>query len=272
MIYRKFNPGILIAVAAWILMLVAFGCSGEKAAWEEAQKTGTIQAYEEFLKAHPEGEFAVGAKNRIEEIHLTAAEKANTVTAYEEFLQLYPDGDLAEKARAAIERIFPSFNKETAVAVESIPDTVWDGKVVFHKIDEEGFAHFTMTGTVKVTGAEEEFPFFCATNVELPPGMKLPAAVFNHQGLKGVITTKKSVFNRHLKTTTVTVKGKKYNTIKRPYEVDRLEMNPVHAKVKVDPPGDIYIVAGPAGVKLKKEGGGFLLVDGEAKLLNKIYQ
>jgi hypothetical protein len=272
MIYRKRISDILVFTLVCAFILGAIGCSGEKAAWEEAQKAGTIQAYEEFLKTHPEGEFAASAKTRIGEIHLTAAEQANTVTAYEEFLKLHPDGDLAEKARAAIETLNPSFKTDEVVAVESIPATVWGGEVVFQKVDEEGFIHFTMTGTVKVTGDAEEFPFFCAGDIELPAGMKLPAAVFSHRGLKGVITTKKSVFNKHLKTTTVTVKGKKYNTIKRPFEVDRLEMNPVHAKVKADPAGDIFIVAGPAGVKLKKEDNGFILVEGAAKLLNKKLQ
>lgn len=254
------------------ILLLLSACSGEKNEWKDAITQNTIQAYEDFLQAHPDGEFAAGAKAKIESIYLDQAKKTNTISAYREFLQRYPDGKLAEEAQSHIEKIYPSFSADTPLKIDSVPEATWGGNVLFEKIDDEGFVHFSLTGTMKVKGSGKEIPIFCCQQIELAPELRLSTDIFNKKDMKAITTTKKSNIKQHLKIEKVTVNGKTYNTIKQPYEVDRIEYDPVHGKVKLEQEGVEFIISGPNGAKLKKEGNGFLLVEGEAKLFNKKYE
>jgi len=272
MIHRKkFFAGLVFGlfVASGLFFT---GCSGEKGAWEEAVSNNNIQAYEEFLKTYPKSTFVDEAKARIRSIYLEEAKEANTITAYKKFLVQYPEGKLAEEARTLIEKIYPSFSLNTVLKIKSITETVWNGNISFEKVDESGFLYFTMKGTVKVTGDEKEIHFFCSQFIKLAPNLRLPTFVFNKKGLAGITTTKPSNIKRHLKTKSVTIKGKTYQTLKRPFETGSIELNPVYGKIKKDQESHEFIVAGANGAKLKKEGSGYLLVEGEAKLFNKKFE
>lgn len=258
-----------IAFACLLLLLSA--CSGEKNAWEDATTQNTAQAYEDFLKAHPDGEFAIEAKAQIESIYLDQAKKTNTITAYQDFLQRYPDGKLAEEAQSQLNIIFPFLSTDTQLIIDSVPEATWGGNILFEKIDDEGFLHFSFSGIMKVSGSGKKSPIFCCQQIELAPELRLPTDIFN-KDMKVITTTNNSEIKQHLKTKTVTINGKTYNTIQTPYEVDRIEYDSVHGKIKLEQESVEFIISGPRGAKLKKEGNGFLLVEGEAKLFNKKYE
>jgi len=269
--HKKFFTGLVFGLFVAAVLFFT-GCSGEKKAWEKAVSNNSIQAYEDFLKTYPKNKFADEAKTRIGLIYLEEAKEANTITAYKKFLVQYPEGKPAEEVHSLIEKIYPSFSLDTMVKIESIPETIWKGDISFEKVDESGFLYFTMKGTVKVTGDEKDIHFFCSEFIKLAPNLKLPTSVFNEKGLAGITTTKKCNIKRNLKTKAVTINGKTYQTMKRPFETSSIEFNPVCGKIKKDEESFEFIVAGANGAKLKKEGNGYLLVEGEAKLFNKKFE
>jgi len=85
-------------------------------------------------------------------------------------------------------------------------------------------------------------------------------------GLGGIKTLEPGVFKIHLQLETVTIDGKKYNKIKEPRVRDQIESDIV-LEVPVDTDASELIVSGPKGATLKKDGKGFLLLQGEAYLL-----
>jgi HEAT repeat protein len=99
----------------WLLVAVvvlAVGCAtAMKGDWQEAESANTVEAYEEFLKNHPEGELADKARSRLERMYFEKAQAKDTITDYEKFLKQYPKGDYADKAK---EKIMELRFKETA--------------------------------------------------------------------------------------------------------------------------------------------------------------
>lgn len=84
---------------------VLSGCSSPERDWRKAAAAGTIEAYEEFLSRHPEGELADQAKAAKEKLDFDRAVAANSVAGFEEFLHLYPEGLLTEAATVEIEKL-----------------------------------------------------------------------------------------------------------------------------------------------------------------------
>jgi len=75
----------------------------ERAAWNEAKKANTLQAYRDFLRQHPHGDFAELARDRIAALDdaaaWTEAKRLNTQEAYREFIKKFPDSEYAEIAK-----------------------------------------------------------------------------------------------------------------------------------------------------------------------------
>lgn len=84
------NASLLFA-----LMLVA--CADPFAA---AQKADTIEGYEQYLAAHPEGRFSLQARSRLEQLVLESARADKSLEAYDAYLERFPDGSLHERALA----------------------------------------------------------------------------------------------------------------------------------------------------------------------------
>lgn len=96
--YRAAGP----ITAAAILTLLC-GCSRAQQDWRAAQQAGTSQAYEVFVKRHPDSELAGIASQRIAQLTEQAAwqqaTRANTPAAYQEYLAKYPNGSWSQDAR-----------------------------------------------------------------------------------------------------------------------------------------------------------------------------
>ena len=84
---HKNNPWIAITYSIVILTL---GCATTKKDWMDARTTDSIQAYEEFLSNHPEGEAADQALGRLEELKWEVARTTDSIASYEEFLRNLP--------------------------------------------------------------------------------------------------------------------------------------------------------------------------------------
>lgn len=102
---RVWSSMVPVAVLGTVLALG--GCSRESGDWKSAQGTDTIEAYEGFLKQHPQSEFAAQALERTkqlaEERDWQVATQADTADAYQQFLTQYPEGKWAQEARVRIE-------------------------------------------------------------------------------------------------------------------------------------------------------------------------
>lgn len=95
---------ILISVA---LLATASGCSHEQRDWHSAQAANTIEAYEEFISAHPKSGRAADAQAQVaqltEERDWQRASTTDTADAYRQFLVQHPQGKSAPEARIRIE-------------------------------------------------------------------------------------------------------------------------------------------------------------------------
>jgi cell division protein FtsN len=99
---NKFVP-----VLCCVLALSLFGCSRQQSDWQKARETNTAEAYEQFLKKYPSGEFTAQAQARVKELYeerdWQKARDADTPEAYQAFLRQYPEGKWTEEARIRLE-------------------------------------------------------------------------------------------------------------------------------------------------------------------------
>jgi cell division protein FtsN len=90
-----------------VLGLALCGCSRQQSDWQKTRETNTADAYEQFLKKYPSGEFTAQAQARVKELYeerdWQKARDADTPDAYQAFSKQYPDGKWAEEARIRIE-------------------------------------------------------------------------------------------------------------------------------------------------------------------------
>src|ERR1700753_1237927 len=90
--------GLLLALAA---------CSRQQSDWEKSRAANTTDAYEQFLKKYPHGEFSQQAEARVKELYderdWQKARDLDTQDAYQAFLQQHPEGKWSEEARIRIE-------------------------------------------------------------------------------------------------------------------------------------------------------------------------
>ena len=102
---RKSQIGVIV-----MLMAVGFvlaGCSRVGDDWKAAQAADTTEAYQDFLRQHPDSEYGVPAQERIKQLaedrDWQAASKADTLDAYQQFVATHADGKWAQEARVRIE-------------------------------------------------------------------------------------------------------------------------------------------------------------------------
>ena len=89
------------------LVLGMSACSRQQSDWQKTRETNTTEAYEQFLKKYPSGEFAPQAQARVKELYeerdWQKARDADTPEAYQAFLKQYPEGKWTEEARIRVE-------------------------------------------------------------------------------------------------------------------------------------------------------------------------
>ncbi len=97
------RSGVLASLATLALTALLLGCGSIEADWQQATSAGTITAYQDFLKNHPNGERADEARNRIRRLEddqaWMAAMQTNTEASYQQYLRARRDGAHAEEAR-----------------------------------------------------------------------------------------------------------------------------------------------------------------------------
>src|SRR5271167_3156399 len=89
------------------VMLSICGCSRQQSDWEKTRAANTTDAYEQFLKSYPSGEFSAQAQARLKELNeerdWQKARDADTLEAYQAFLKDHPEGKWTEEARIRVE-------------------------------------------------------------------------------------------------------------------------------------------------------------------------
>ncbi len=85
------------------------GCSSAENDWNKANAANTAAAYQQFLSAHPAGQHAVDAADRIhalqDEEAWSLAKQTNSVAAYSDYLQKQPAGIHVKEAQDAVRAV-----------------------------------------------------------------------------------------------------------------------------------------------------------------------
>ena len=77
-------------------ILLSLGCSDP---FDEAQKEGSIEAYETFLADNPNSPFRLQGEIALEELYLEKARTDGTLEAYDTYIEKFPKGQHIDKAR-----------------------------------------------------------------------------------------------------------------------------------------------------------------------------
>src|SRR5260370_18561532 len=89
------------------LLLGVSGCSRQQSDWEKTRAANTTDAYEQFIRKYPNGEFTAQAQARVKELYeerdWQKARDIDTQEPYQEFLKQYPEGKWTEEARIRVE-------------------------------------------------------------------------------------------------------------------------------------------------------------------------
>src|SRR5271165_4685412 len=97
---------MMVAGLCSVLLALA-GCSRQQSDWQKTRETNTAEAYEQFLKKYPSGEFIAQAQARVKELYeerdWQKARDADTLEAYQAFLKQYPEGKWTDEARIRVE-------------------------------------------------------------------------------------------------------------------------------------------------------------------------
>jgi cell division protein FtsN len=96
----------VLAICCAVLIGVG-GCSRQQSDWQKTREANSTDAYEQFLKRYPSGEFTAQAQGRLKEMYeerdWQKARDADTPEAYQAFLKQYPEGKWTEEARIRVE-------------------------------------------------------------------------------------------------------------------------------------------------------------------------
>ncbi len=95
------------AIMGCIASCALAACGGEGRDWRSAEAADTVEAYDQFLEKHPEGEHVTQARARLgqlaEDREWQRATTADTAVAYRAFLAQHPNGKWAGEARIRVE-------------------------------------------------------------------------------------------------------------------------------------------------------------------------
>lgn len=100
---------------ALAFVLLATGCS--HTSFERASEQDTVQAYQAFLREHPDDPEATTAQGRIEGLEFDEAKRLHSVIAYKRFLETFPDAPQRRVAQSLLEGL--RFNAAKAADTES---------------------------------------------------------------------------------------------------------------------------------------------------------
>jgi cell division protein FtsN len=113
----------VLAICCAVLIGIG-GCSRQQSDWQKTREANSTDAYEQFLKKYPSGEFTAQAQARLkgmyEERDWQKARDADTPDAYQAFLKQYPEGKWTEEARIRVENFTLA---QTPAGANSVPGT-----------------------------------------------------------------------------------------------------------------------------------------------------
>src|ERR1700682_2614432 len=122
----------LCCAFALAVVLALAGCSRQQSDWQKTRETNTADAYEQFLKKYPSGEFTAQAEARVKELYeerdWQKARDADTPEAYQAFLKQYPEGKWTEEARIRVENFTLAQAPSGAAAPAGGPATAGLGR------------------------------------------------------------------------------------------------------------------------------------------------
>ena len=111
---------VLIAVLTAIAVGLV-GCSHVAEDWKAAQTADTTQAYQDFVRQHPDSEYGVPAQERLKQLaedrDWQQAQKTDTLDAYQQFVATHADGKWAQEARVRIENFQLNTKGQTPAAI-----------------------------------------------------------------------------------------------------------------------------------------------------------
>jgi hypothetical protein len=99
----------------WMLLVIGvvfflLGCATMSGQWREAERLGTVEAYESFLKEYPSGQYSLQVRSRLavlyEEKEWSRVKQQNTIAAYEDFLARYSKGRQTESAKERLKDLY----------------------------------------------------------------------------------------------------------------------------------------------------------------------
>jgi len=116
---RKSQIGSIALLCA--VIFTSAGCSHVGEDWKAAQTADTSEAYQDFLRQHPDSEYGVAAQERLRQLaedrDWQQAAKADTLDAYQQFVAVHADGKWAQEARVRIENFQLSSGGQAPPAV-----------------------------------------------------------------------------------------------------------------------------------------------------------
>ena len=116
---RKSHIGLIVLLTT-VTFIIA-GCSHVGEDWKGAQAADTTQAYQDFLRQHPDSEYGVAAQERVRQLaedrDWQQASKADTLDAYQQFVAVHADGKWAQEARVRIENFQLSAGGQAAPSI-----------------------------------------------------------------------------------------------------------------------------------------------------------
>lgn len=106
------------------ILFALSGCATTKRDWHDANRQGTIEAYDRFLQKHPDAKQAHLARQRLLQLHAanewSKAEYINTIDGYKEFLDKYPRSKQAKRAKLLLEKLQATKNWKIAKSIGTI--------------------------------------------------------------------------------------------------------------------------------------------------------
>lgn len=158
------------------------------------------------------------------------------------------------------------FSKNKVLEVSSISATVGKGEVSFSKGETPKTLKTVVNGTVPTV--EGKMCLWCFETIRIDPNRKIPTVVFTERSSNELESFKaEGEIVKNLQLETYTVGGKEYRRIKQPFVVESVGLDSVIIEIPPLPKATEFIVSGAGGATLRKKGKGFLLVEGEAHLL-----
>ena len=99
------NSKLVIRALITALVAVSISGCGAGAAFDKAKQTNTVIAYDQFLRDHPDSEYASGARALRRESFFSEAQAKNSIESYENYLREYSRGKFVAQALNAVERL-----------------------------------------------------------------------------------------------------------------------------------------------------------------------